>query len=191
MDHMSLVEFLRERLGEAELDAQAAYDGDGYREWDIPCTGVVQVAGGDLDGLVVAPRNAAIHIALNDPAYVLADIAAKRAILDEHAPRELMVMGDDPGFGVAASPGSDRNGTPSPASSSSRAFSMCVTSRSTSTRACSSRRETHRRSGQMIGRASSPTCTSTPRSSKVTASQRRSASRRGWTPPHSGRRRHE
>jgi hypothetical protein len=79
---MSLVEFLRARLDEDELDAQAAYDGDGYREWDIPCTGVVQVAGGDLDGLVVAPRNAAIHIASHDPARVLADVAAKRAIVD-------------------------------------------------------------------------------------------------------------
>jgi hypothetical protein len=78
---VSLVEFLRQRLNEDELDAQAACDGDGYREWDIPCTGVVQVAGGDLDGLVVAPRNAAIHIARHDPARVLADVAAKRAII--------------------------------------------------------------------------------------------------------------
>jgi hypothetical protein len=77
----TLIEFLRTRYDEEQRDAEAAYDGDGYREWDIPCTGVVQVAGGDLDGLVVAPRNAAIHIACHDPARVLAEVAAKRAII--------------------------------------------------------------------------------------------------------------
>jgi hypothetical protein len=78
----TLIEFLRTRYDEEQRDAEAAYDGDGYREWDIPCTGVVQVAGGDLDGLVVAPRNAAIHVARHDPARVLADVAAKRWLVD-------------------------------------------------------------------------------------------------------------
>jgi hypothetical protein len=80
----TLIEFLRTRYDEEQRDAEAAYDGDGYREWDIPCTGVVQVAGGDLDGLVVAPRAAAIHIASHDPARVLAEVAAKRAIVDAY-----------------------------------------------------------------------------------------------------------
>ena len=51
-----LVAWLRAQMDADEADALAACQGDGYREWDNPSTGVVQVAGGDLEGLV--PRAA-------------------------------------------------------------------------------------------------------------------------------------
>jgi hypothetical protein len=81
---MTLVEFLAARWAEDEGDALAACQGGGYRDWDVPSTGVVQVAGGDLDGLVLAPRNAALHMARHDPARVLRRVAADRSILDKY-----------------------------------------------------------------------------------------------------------
>lgn len=81
---MTLVEFLRARLAEDQQWARAAAEGDGYAGWDVPSTGVVQVAGGDLDGLVVAPCEAAHHIARHDPARVLAEVEAKRRIVHAH-----------------------------------------------------------------------------------------------------------
>src|SRR5262245_47654399 len=79
-----LIEFLTARLNDDEAAAQGAADGDGYMTWSLPSTGVVEAAGGDLDGLVVAPRNTAIHIVRWDPARVLAEVAAKRRIIEEH-----------------------------------------------------------------------------------------------------------
>ncbi|MEV0726000.1 DUF6221 family protein [Micromonospora purpureochromogenes] len=77
-----LVTWLRALLDEDERDARAV-EGDGV--WDVPSTGVVQLGGvGDLDGLVMAPRNVAHHMATHDPARVLADVDAKRHILDAH-----------------------------------------------------------------------------------------------------------
>lgn len=91
-----LVEFLLTRLAEREAVALAAAEDDGYLDWDIPSTGVVQVAGGDLDGLVIAPRNAAIHMAGNDPARVLAEVAAKRRIVSQ-ADTVIGLTAEDPG----------------------------------------------------------------------------------------------
>lgn len=81
---MTFTEFLEARLKEDKQWALAAQDGDGYAGWDNPSTGVVQVAGGGLDGLVLVPRNMAVHIARHDPARVLREVEAKRAILAEY-----------------------------------------------------------------------------------------------------------
>jgi hypothetical protein len=80
---VTLVEFVLARLADVEFDALAACQGDGYRDWDVPSTGVVQVAGGDLDGLALAPRNAALHMARHDPDRVLRRVAADRQIVDD------------------------------------------------------------------------------------------------------------
>ena len=79
----TLAEFLLERIAEDETIARAAASGDGYTEWDNPCSGVVQAAGGNLDGLVNAPGGIAIHMARHDPARVLAECDAKRRIVEE------------------------------------------------------------------------------------------------------------
>jgi len=81
-----LVEFLRARLDEDERDAKAAtpapweYDADDqivYTMHDGP--------GGDLVGDEVAyvRRRGMEHIARHDPARVLAEVEAKRRILEE------------------------------------------------------------------------------------------------------------
>jgi hypothetical protein len=91
-----LVEFLRARLDEDEAVARAAsqgpanwhtglgnddwtrdrmlFDRDGNPMWDNEGS----------QGLSM-PEGVAPHVARHDPARVLADVAAKRAIVDEHA----------------------------------------------------------------------------------------------------------
>jgi hypothetical protein len=79
-----LVTWLRAQLDADEAAALVASQGVGCDKWDTPATGIVRMAGGDLTGLglVQAPRDAADHIARHDPASVLRDVAAKRAIVD-------------------------------------------------------------------------------------------------------------
>jgi hypothetical protein len=79
-----LVAFLRERLDEDEAIARAA-EGDPVFDG----TGIVierNRARGFPDRIAGLISPVATHIARHDPARVLADIAAKRAIVDEHAP---------------------------------------------------------------------------------------------------------
>lgn len=86
---IDLVTWFRAQMDADEANALAACQGDGYREWDNPSTGVVQVAGGDLEGLVLAPRNAALHMAVHDPARVLRQVAAMRKIVELHSPERV------------------------------------------------------------------------------------------------------
>lgn len=79
-----LTKFLTARIAEDEQWALAAQDGDGYAEWDNPSTGVVQVAAGGMDGLVLVPRDMAVHIARHDPARELREVEAKRRIMEIH-----------------------------------------------------------------------------------------------------------
>ena len=79
-----LVAFLLQRISDDERVAKAASTGDGYLNWDTPSTAIVQLAGGDLDGLVHMPRLASLHVVRWDPARVLAECATKRAIIEEH-----------------------------------------------------------------------------------------------------------
>lgn len=76
------VDFLRARIAEDEDWARAASEGQGYARWSNPSTGVVEVAGGDFDGLITTSREAGVHIARWDPAHVLAECEAKRCRLD-------------------------------------------------------------------------------------------------------------
>jgi hypothetical protein len=99
-----LVEFLQARYDELEQLAKAANVKQDDPEWwcspvvlagpgvvtvrsrrdNRPMARVESVSGDEYadvaDGTAVA-----VHIALHDPAYVLADIASKRAIVDLHA----------------------------------------------------------------------------------------------------------
>lgn len=78
---VTIVEFLKARLDEATADAVKAggdrwiLDGGIHRE-SHPTHEVVDWVYDEADE----------HIARNDPAHVLADIAAKRAIVEAHAP---------------------------------------------------------------------------------------------------------
>jgi hypothetical protein len=105
---VDLVTFLRARLDERErvaLDAASTSQGTA-RMRGAYSTWVVEDWHGDSDdpqalvsqgtdrspaalGQFTAtpiPRRHGIHIALNDPAFVLADVAAKRRLLDLHEP---------------------------------------------------------------------------------------------------------
>lgn len=90
-----VVEFIRARLDEDEQAARAApgpqwNGGDG----DL---GVVDgqdlVWGNHTEGYIDAEASA--HIARHDPARVLREVEAKRALLAEHSPRMVLVMNGD------------------------------------------------------------------------------------------------
>ncbi len=77
-----LVTWLRQQIDADEAAARAA-EGDGH--WECTSTAVLSLGGiDDLDGFVLGPRDAIYHMELHDPARVLAEVAAKRAILDLH-----------------------------------------------------------------------------------------------------------
>jgi len=92
---ITLVEFLRDRLAETEQAARAA----GGVKWRARDSMVLRIAdeGEDCDFRIdsegiwnaaaetVRP-NLAAHIALHDPARVLAEVDAKRRIIDLHPP---------------------------------------------------------------------------------------------------------
>lgn len=82
---MSLIEFLKARLDEDEAAAQWAYGdhNDAVAEWTEAWTGAVQI--GPTEDLILC-NDAAVsrHIERHDPARVLAEIAAKRQILELH-----------------------------------------------------------------------------------------------------------
>lgn len=78
---LQLIEFLTSRYDEREAAAQAvrgrAFE-SWNRSWDDGSTRDLVIDGERVTAL---PIDMDDHIALNDPAYVLADIAAKRSIL--------------------------------------------------------------------------------------------------------------
>jgi hypothetical protein len=93
---LDIAAFLRARLDEREAKAQAAIlRPDSYRpEGEPPGRWDAYIEGGDDGwafegyghvGGIVGDQEVAVHIADNDPAFVLADVKAKRQILDEHA----------------------------------------------------------------------------------------------------------
>jgi acyl transferase domain-containing protein len=89
-----LVQFLRARLDEDERIARAATDGpwridnETYAESINAADGVQVVAGGRWGGeaSVFDSTEDAIHIAAHDPARVLAEVQAKRMLLDSIIP---------------------------------------------------------------------------------------------------------
>lgn len=93
-----LVTFVRARLADRETLAKAAFwDTGASAEWraeEAPLRSKYHESWVVLDGLddgvvgidnpeAITAKSATQHIAANDPAYVLRDIAAKRAIVDE------------------------------------------------------------------------------------------------------------
>ncbi len=100
MSGMTLVTFLRARLDEDEMTAMAAGDSHPWVVWVQPDKGypqrvteygtarlICETYTGPWDNTGLKwPPTVANHIARHDPARVLADVQAKRAILDLHAP---------------------------------------------------------------------------------------------------------
>jgi Family of unknown function (DUF6221) len=78
-----LVAFLEARLRAEEALARGATQFNGT-DWNCPCTGAVQFGPPDNELVAFADRDLAEHIAAHDPAYVLADIAAKRQIIEDY-----------------------------------------------------------------------------------------------------------
>lgn len=78
---MTIVEFLQARLTEKENTARQAATMAG-EHWSKLFSATVQVDG---DELMVGDSRVADHIVENDPAAVLADVEAKRQIVDMHA----------------------------------------------------------------------------------------------------------
>lgn len=83
----AIVEFLTARLDEDEQAAQAASE---RAPWSHNADDYWMITGTDGEVVVYdesAPTTAeAVHIARHDPTRVLAEVAAKRAILAEHLP---------------------------------------------------------------------------------------------------------
>lgn len=90
----SIVEFLTARLNEAEAVAVAASTATDDEAWQVNGGGYGVYAGFPnasvaVDGFGHMNDDVARHIARHDPTHVLADIAAKRRILDEHWPEQV------------------------------------------------------------------------------------------------------
>lgn len=82
-----IVEFLRARYAEDEVIARAAGNGDdlSWAGWQLG--GQLEEAGWEHPETV----NREAHVLRHDPANVLADIDAKRRIVDEHLPRTVNI----------------------------------------------------------------------------------------------------
>ena len=80
-----LVAFLRARLREDEATARAVlWDGSGNSlSWGLAASATVEVGNDEFN---TDDRTVANHIVNNDPARVLAEIAAKRRIFELHRP---------------------------------------------------------------------------------------------------------
>jgi Family of unknown function (DUF6221) len=94
-----LITFLRARLDEDEAWARSAAEFNAT-EWDNPSTGVVSTGADGLDGLLAtSDRGLAGHIARHDPARVLAEVDAKRRIIDLHHTKVFETVHGSPEFG--------------------------------------------------------------------------------------------
>lgn len=110
---VAIVEFLTARLDEDELIARAASD---RAPWSHHADDYWMITGTDGDVVVYdesAPTAAeAAHIARHDPARVRAEVAAKRAILEEHSPQNSDLFPEDGPRWCQTCPG--RDGWPCP-----------------------------------------------------------------------------
>lgn len=107
-DTPDLVTFLRARCDEDEQNAQVQTEGP----WIVPAYDPTRVKPYGSDGLIAraATPETAAHIARHDPARVLAEVVAKRRIVDEHSvwvlqsnqgPRVNMAHFDEPDMQLA------------------------------------------------------------------------------------------
>ena len=82
-----LIAFLRARLDEDEWSARHAFadHNSATPNWCEPTTGVVDTGGPGIEDLIaIGDGPIARHVARHDPARVLAEVDAKRRIIDDH-----------------------------------------------------------------------------------------------------------
>lgn len=81
-----LVQFLRARLDDDEQTArETLWEGSGNRPiWDLRASATVEVGGNGRNDFPVGDAAVAWHIVRHDPARVLAEVDAKRRIVDWH-----------------------------------------------------------------------------------------------------------
>lgn len=96
-----LIEFLQARLNEDQTAAEGASN-KGHAEWHTVFgqTGDYEVeddAGRPVTGELVEWTSQAVHIARHDPARELAEVAAKRAVVERHSSSDFQYVGDDGG----------------------------------------------------------------------------------------------
>lgn len=90
-----LVTFTRARLAERENQArEAAAYGTGFN-WSRLWSAVVETDGTDPDLINTGSAPTGLHIAANDPAYVLRDVAAKLRIVRDYEVYVHAIRGDD------------------------------------------------------------------------------------------------
>jgi hypothetical protein len=83
MSDSELVTWLRAQLDDDEVSARFAIQAGGLGRWRELSSGVLDIGAPGLDGLVpIGDMRISRHAVRFDPARVLADVAAKRAILD-------------------------------------------------------------------------------------------------------------
>lgn len=85
---MELVAFLRARLDEDQQAAQEAAEQVGDGQWEQRNVRIVTTADRDRDVAEDVIYECIEHIARHDPARVLAEVNAKRRIIDLHEPDE-------------------------------------------------------------------------------------------------------
>lgn len=79
-----LVAFLRARLAEDAVEAEEAAEKVGDGHWEQRNVRIVTTADRDREVADYAITECIWHIVRHDPAHVLAEVAAKRRIVDEH-----------------------------------------------------------------------------------------------------------
>jgi hypothetical protein len=88
-----LAAFLTARLNAEEALARGATQFNSA-DWTCPTTGVISFGPPDDEWSALGDRDLTEHIATWDPARVLAEIAAKRVVLDAHTKLTGAVSGD-------------------------------------------------------------------------------------------------
>ncbi|MEV7358190.1 DUF6221 family protein [Kitasatospora sp. NPDC091276] len=83
-----LIAFIRARLDEDEREALAVlWAGSGNRlDWTLVASATIEIG---TETIGTDDRNVASHIARHDPARVMAEVDAKRRLLDLHGPLTL------------------------------------------------------------------------------------------------------
>jgi len=95
---LDITAFLRARLDERERAARFVLSDYAHHEaaWSVPSTGVVDIGEGSIadETILTGDGPLAEFIADNDPAFVLADVAAKRRLLAGHGPGRVVDESD-------------------------------------------------------------------------------------------------
>ena len=94
---LSIVDFLNARLTEDENAARLAFaeHNQAEAEWTEIRSGAIQL-GPNEDELITFDLGVSRHIVRHDPARVLREVTAKRALLTEHTPNRDICDAHDP-----------------------------------------------------------------------------------------------